>query len=178
MKSSGAQRLVGRLHFDSNSDDPKRVLSSHAQEARLRAGQPGPVAHLHHRGAGRWRNLANTGLYRRQVHPAKVDLINRWIAEGRMRAVNPHATAHAESFRGMTQHYADYGVQVHIMLGLAPDEPIDREPTCVNSPALCCWAAASHQTKAPPHSGILGCPRGESRQFAPARGVKSPFRPR
>ena len=28
----------------------------------------------------------------------------------------------------MTQHYADYGVQVHIMLGLAPDEPIDREP--------------------------------------------------
>ena len=55
----------------------------------------------------------------------KVDLINRWTAEGRMRAVD--AKVLLMQIWGMTQHYADYGVQVHIMLGLAPDEPIDRE---------------------------------------------------
>ena len=29
---------------------------------------------------------------------------------------------------GMTQHYADYAVQVRVMLGLPPDAPINREP--------------------------------------------------
>jgi len=29
---------------------------------------------------------------------------------------------------GMTQHYADYAVQVHVMLGLKRGAPLDREP--------------------------------------------------
>jgi TetR/AcrR family transcriptional regulator len=29
---------------------------------------------------------------------------------------------------GMTQHYADYAVQVRVMMGQPPDTPIDREP--------------------------------------------------
>ena len=52
---------------------------------------------------------------------------------------------------GMTQHYADYGVQVHIMLGLAPDEAIDREPIVrelTNFVLLGCGLAPdSHQSE-------------------------------
>src|SRR5690606_20756695 len=56
----------------------------------------------------------------------KVDVINRWIAEGRLRPLD--ARLLLMQIWGMTQHYADYGVQVQVMLGLGPDEPLDREP--------------------------------------------------
>ena len=56
----------------------------------------------------------------------KVELINRWIAEGRMRALDPRLLL--MQIWAMTQHYADYSVQVRVMLGLAPDAPIEREP--------------------------------------------------
>ena len=45
---------------------------------------------------------------------------------------------------GMTQHYADYSVQVKVMLELAPDEAIDREPIAqqlTNSVLLTCGLA-------------------------------------
>ena len=56
----------------------------------------------------------------------KVQLINRWISEGRMRPVD--AKLLLMQIWGMTQHYADYAVQVNVMLNLAPEQAIDREP--------------------------------------------------
>jgi TetR/AcrR family transcriptional regulator len=56
----------------------------------------------------------------------KVDLIDGWIAKGLMRPLD--ARVLLMQIWGMTQHYADYAVQVRVMLGLPPDAPIDREP--------------------------------------------------
>jgi TetR/AcrR family transcriptional regulator len=56
----------------------------------------------------------------------KVDIINGWISKGRMRQLD--ARLLLLHIWGMTQHYADYAVQVRVMLGQAPDAPIAREP--------------------------------------------------
>ena len=117
----------GAFIFDSNSDDPKKVLSSYVRKKLDYAlDNPGLSRIFTTEVLGGGRNLGKYWPVAVKSTQQKVDLINRWIAEGRMRAVNP--TLLLMQIWGMTQHYADYGVQVHIMLGLAPDEPIDREP--------------------------------------------------
>ena len=55
----------------------------------------------------------------------KVDLINAWIAQGRMRSLD--ARVLLMQIWGMTQHYADYAVQARVMLECADDQPLDRE---------------------------------------------------
>ena len=117
----------GAFIFDSNSDDPKKVLSSYVRKKLDYAlDNPGLSRIFTTEVLGGGRNLGKYWPVAVKSTQQKVDLIHRWIAEGRMRAVNP--TLLLMQIWGMTQHYADYGVQVHIMLGLAPDEPIDREP--------------------------------------------------
>lgn len=55
----------------------------------------------------------------------KVVVIERWIAQGRLRPLN--ARMLLLHIWGATQHYTDYAVQVQVMLGLAAGEPLDRE---------------------------------------------------
>jgi TetR/AcrR family transcriptional regulator len=55
----------------------------------------------------------------------KVDLIEHWIAQGRMLPMDGHVLL--MQIWGMTQHFADYAVQVSVMLNLAPNERVDRE---------------------------------------------------
>ena len=117
----------GAFIFDSNSDDPKKVLSSYVRKKLDYAlDNPGLSRIFTTEVLGGGRNLGKYWPVAVKSTQQKVDLINRWIAEGRMRKVD--AKVLLMQIWGMTQHYADYGVQVHIMLGLAPDEPIDREP--------------------------------------------------
>ncbi|WP_409338635.1 TetR/AcrR family transcriptional regulator [Curvibacter cyanobacteriorum] len=56
----------------------------------------------------------------------KVEVIERWMAAGLVRPLD--ARVLLMQIWGMTQHYADYGVQVRVMLGLPPDAPIERAP--------------------------------------------------
>ena len=113
--------------YHANSNDPKTVLSSYVRKKLDYAlDNPGLSRIFTTEVLGGGRNLGKYWPVAVKSTQQKVDLINRWISEGRMRAVNP--TLLLMQIWGMTQHYADYGVQVHIMLGLAPDEPIDREP--------------------------------------------------
>lgn len=56
----------------------------------------------------------------------KVDIINAWIAAGLMRPLD--ARVLLMHIWAMTQSYADYALQTRVMLGVAPDAPLDREP--------------------------------------------------
>ena len=55
----------------------------------------------------------------RQLVDDKAAVIRAWIAQGRLRKVDPHHLIF--SIWAVTQHYADFDVQVRLVLGLAED---------------------------------------------------------
>lgn len=115
------------FEFDSESDDPKKVLSTYVRKKLDYAlDNPGLSRIFTTEVLGGGRNLGKYWPVAVESTQQKVDLLNRWIAEERMRPLD--ARLLLMQIWGMTQHYADYSVQVHIMLGLAPEESIDREP--------------------------------------------------
>lgn len=117
----------GAFIFDPLSDDPKTVLSSYVRKKLDYAlDNPGLSRIFTTEVLGGGRNLGKYWPVALKSTQQKVALIERWIREDRMRSLDPMVLL--MQIWGMTQHYADYGVQVHIMLGLGPDEPIDREP--------------------------------------------------
>lgn len=113
--------------FDIESDDPKQVLSHYVRKKLDYAlDNPGLSRIFTSEVLGGGRNLGRYWPVAVKSTQQKVDVINRWIAEGRLRPLD--ARVLLMQIWGMTQHYADYGVQVQVMLGLGPDEPLDREP--------------------------------------------------
>ncbi|OEC36804.1 transcriptional regulator, TetR family [Pseudomonas cuatrocienegasensis] len=57
----------------------------------------------------------------RALVDAKADVVRTWIAEGRMQAVDPHHLFF--SLWALTQHYADFSVQVASITGHTLDDP-------------------------------------------------------
>jgi TetR/AcrR family transcriptional regulator len=55
----------------------------------------------------------------------KVDIINDWIARGLIPPMDAHLLL--MHIWALTQHYADFALQVRVMQGLPPDAPLDRE---------------------------------------------------
>lgn len=113
--------------FDPSSDDPRSVLSRYVRKKLDWAlDNPGLsrifTAELLAGGI----NLGKYWPEALRSTQQKVDLIDGWIARGLMRPLD--ARLLLMQIWGMTQHYADYAVQVRVMLGLAPDAAIDREP--------------------------------------------------
>ena len=96
-----------RRKLDYALDNPalSRIFTNEVLGGGLRLNQYWPVA------------LSSTA--------QKVDLINAWIAQGRMRSLD--ARVLLMQIWGMTQHYADYAVQARVMLECADDQPLDRE---------------------------------------------------
>lgn len=62
----------------------------------------------------------------RRAIAKKIKIIDGWIAQGLMRPLD--ARLLLMHIWALTQHYADYAVQVRVMLGLGAAKPIDREP--------------------------------------------------
>ncbi|CAM4354133.1 TetR family transcriptional regulator C-terminal domain-containing protein [Kerstersia similis] len=56
----------------------------------------------------------------------KVAILAHWIEVGKLPSMNPNLLL--IHIWALTQHYADYEIQVRLMLGLSPEEPIDDEP--------------------------------------------------
>jgi TetR/AcrR family transcriptional regulator len=113
--------------FDTASDDPREVLSQYVRKKLDYAlDNPGLSRIFTSEVLGGGHNLGRYWPVAVKSTQKKVDVINRWIAEGRMRPLD--ARLLLMQIWGMTQHHADYAVQVQVMLGLVPDEALDREP--------------------------------------------------
>jgi len=113
--------------FDESSDDPRSVLAHYVRRKLDYAlDNPGLSRIFAGEVLSGGRNLGQYWPIALRTTQQKVDLINRWIDKGLMRPLDPRVLL--MQIWSMTQHYADYGVQVRQMLGLAPDEAIDREP--------------------------------------------------
>ena len=113
--------------FDASSADPRRVLTNYIHKKLAYAlDNPGLSRIFTNELLGGGPNLRRYWPVAVRSTQQKVDLINGWIAQGLMRPLD--ARLLLMHIWGMTQHYADYAVQVRVMLGQAPDAPIDREP--------------------------------------------------
>ncbi len=113
--------------FDQDSNDPRLVLSHYVRKKLEYAlDNPGLSRIFTTEVLGGGRNLGKYWPVAVKSTQQKVQMIDRWIAKGRMRPLD--ARVLLMQIWGMTQHYADYSVQVRVMLDLKPDAPIDREP--------------------------------------------------
>lgn len=65
----------------------------------------------------------------KQLVDEKAEIIRRWISEGRLAAIDPHHLIFA--IWSTTQHYADFDVQVHAVLGNPPDLMDKAEETLI-----------------------------------------------
>jgi TetR/AcrR family transcriptional regulator len=113
--------------FDTQSNDPRSVLTLYIRRKLDYAlDNPGLSRIFTSEVLGGGRNLGKYWPVAVRSTQQKVDVINRWIAQGLMRPLD--ARLFLMQLWGMTQHYADYAVQVRVMLGVPPDGPIEREP--------------------------------------------------
>ena len=113
--------------FDASSADPRRVLTHYIHKKLAYAlDNPGLSRIFTNELLGGGPNLQRYWPLAVRSTQEKVDIINGWIAKGLMRPLD--ARLLLMHIWGMTQHYADYAVQVRVMLGQAPDATIDREP--------------------------------------------------
>lgn len=113
--------------FDGNADDPREVLREYVRRKLDYAlDNPGLSRIFTSEVLAGGHKLGRYWPVARKSTDDKVAIIEGWIAHGLIRALNPRVLL--MQIWGMTQHYADYGVQVRVMLGLPPDAPIERGP--------------------------------------------------
>ena len=113
--------------FDLLSEDPAQALASYVRKKLdFALDQPELSRLFTNEVLSGGTNLGKYWPIAVRVTQRKVDVINRWIAKGLMRPLDAHVLL--MQIWGITQHYADYGVQVRVMLGKTADSPIEREP--------------------------------------------------
>lgn len=113
--------------FDDPGADPRLVLTRYIQKKLAYAlDNPGLSRIFTNELLGGGPNLGRYWPLAVRSTQQKVELIEGWIAKGLMRPLD--ARLLLMHIWGMTQHYADYAVQVRVMLRLAPDAPIERAP--------------------------------------------------
>ncbi len=112
--------------FDGPDSDPASVLSRYIRLKLDHAFDHPEISRIFTREVldgglnlqGFWPNA-------REWTTEKIDTINGWIAQGKMRPLDARLLlVHIWS---MTQTYADYALQTRIMLNLPPDAPFDRD---------------------------------------------------
>jgi TetR/AcrR family transcriptional regulator len=113
--------------FDDPAADPRLVLTRYIHKKLAYAfDNPGVSRLVTNELLGGGPNLGRYWPLALSSTQQKVDLIEGWIAKGQMRPLD--ARLLLMHIWAMTQHYADYAVQVRMMLGLPADAPLDRAP--------------------------------------------------
>jgi len=113
--------------FDDPTAAPRRVLTRYIEKKLAYAlDNPGLSRIFTNELLGGGPNLGRYWPLAVRSTQQKVELIEGWIAKGLMRPLD--ARLLLMHIWGMTQHYADYAVQVRVMLRLPSDAPIDRAP--------------------------------------------------
>lgn len=115
------------FRFEATADDPRTVLASYVRRKLDYAIDHPDLSRIFTSELlSGGKRLGKYWPVARQSTQLKVDIIQRWIARGLMRPLD--ARILLMQIWGMTQHYADYAVQVRVMLDLPPGAPIDRAP--------------------------------------------------
>lgn len=117
--------------FDERSDDPARVLEAYVRQKLDHAFDHPEMSRIFTREVlDGGRNLERFWPLSRQWTQKKIDIINGWIARGRMRPLD--AMLLLQHIWAMTQYHADYALQARAMArrgeGAAPErEAVARE---------------------------------------------------
>ena len=121
------QGWTDTFEFDLLSEDPALALTSYVRKKLDFALDNPALSRLFtNEVLSGGTNLGSYWPIAVRVTQRKVDVINRWIAKGLIRPLDSRVLL--MQIWGITQHYADYGVQVRVMLGQPVDSPIEREP--------------------------------------------------
>ena len=112
--------------FDEHANDPARVLGAYIRQKLDHAFDNPEMSRIFTREVlDGGRNLERYWPNARVWTQKKIDAINGWIARGQMRPLD--ARLLLMHIWALTQHYADYALQVRVMQDLPPDAPLDRE---------------------------------------------------
>lgn len=114
--------------FDDHGNNPGRVLSDYIRKKLDHAFDSPEISRIFTREVlDGGRNLERYWPNARVWTQKKVDIINGWIARGLIAPLD--ARSLLMHIWALTQHYADFALQVRVMQGLPPDAPLDREAT-------------------------------------------------
>jgi TetR/AcrR family transcriptional regulator len=111
--------------FEDHSSGPAAVLADYIRQKLDHAFDNPDISRIFTREVlDGGRNLERYWPNARAWTQKKVDIINGWIARGLMRPLD--ARLLLQHIWAMTQYHADYALQTRVMMGVAPDAPIDR----------------------------------------------------
>ena len=114
------------LGFDTRSSEPGAVLADYVRQKLDHALDHPEISRIFTREIlDGGHNLVRFWPNARAWTQRKVDIIDDWIARGLIRPLD--ARMLLMHIWAMTQHYADFAIQVRVLMGQAPDEPLDRE---------------------------------------------------
>lgn len=114
------------LGFDTCSSEPGAVLADYVRQKLDHALDHPEISRIFTREIlDGGHNLVRFWPNARAWTQRKVDIIDDWIARGLIRPLD--ARMLLMHIWAMTQHYADFAIQVRVLMGQAPDEPLDRE---------------------------------------------------
>jgi TetR/AcrR family transcriptional regulator len=112
--------------FEDHGNDPAAVLSDYIRKKLDHAFDNPEISRIFTREVlDGGRNLERYWPNARAWSQKKVDIINGWIARGLVPPLDPRILL--MHIWALTQHYADFALQVRVMQGLPPDAPLDRE---------------------------------------------------
>lgn len=111
--------------FDSANNDPAKVLSDYVRQKLDHALDNPEMSRIFTREVlDGGRNLERYWPNARDWTQKKVNIINGWMAKGLLPPMDAHLLL--MHIWALTQHYADFALQVRVMRGQAPDAPLER----------------------------------------------------
>ena len=112
--------------FGENAGDPARVLATYIRAKLDHAFEHPEISRIFTREVlDGGRNLERYWPNARTWSQKKIDIINGWMARGLIPPMD--ARLMLMHIWALTQHYADFALQVRVITGLAPDAPLPRE---------------------------------------------------
>jgi TetR/AcrR family transcriptional regulator len=112
--------------FDGNINDPARVLATYIRAKLDHAFDNPEISRIFTREVlDGGRNLERYWPNARAWSQKKIDIINGWIARGLIPPMDAHLLL--MHIWALTQHYADFALQVRVIKGIPAGDPLPRE---------------------------------------------------